>query len=131
MNIKIITPKGIEFEKENIKYIQIFDKKGLSFGMLNSHLPVISTIGRGYVMVETDDDKDYIALSSGVMRNKNDEVTVTCESALVAKTKDEAVNGFEEMLESRREENRERNIELALAENELRKEIKKTGAGKL
>ena len=132
MKIKIVTPLGGEYSEENCTYILIHDEVNGSFGMLNNHLPLISTVKIGYVAVTKENkDIDYIALSSAVVRNLDDSVSVTCESIAFGKTKDEAMIAFHNLLDIRREENRERNVELALAENTLKKEIKKTGAGHL
>ena len=130
MNIKIFTPNGIEYEKKDVIYVALFDKEGASFGMLNNHLPVISTISIGHLEVKLNEkETDYIALSGGILKNRNDEISVTCESIAFGESKDEAMTAFYHLLEIRRNQNRERNIELALAENELKKEIKKSGAG--
>ena len=130
MNIKVYTPNGIGYEEKDCTYILVFDKYVGAFGMLNEHLPVISTINRGYIVItKADKEIDFLAISGAILRNKNDEVSVTCESIVLGKTKEEALSSFEELINKRREQNRERNIELALAENELKKEIKKSGAG--
>lgn len=130
MNIKVYTPNGIEYEMEKCTYILVSDKYVGAFGMLNDHLPLISTINRGYIAVTKEDKTtDYLAISGAILRNKNNDVSVTCESVIYGATKEEALTSFEEHLEKRREQNRERNVELALAENQLKKEIKKSGAG--
>lgn len=130
MDITIITPNGIEYEEKNCTYILVSDKFVGAFGMLNEHLPVISTISRGYIAITKENkETDYLAISGAILRNKNDIISVTCESAVYGKTKEEALSAFENLLEIRREQNRERNVELALAENQLKKEIKKSGAG--
>ena len=132
MNIKIVTPLGVEYSERDCAYVLVHDERNGSFGMLNNHLPVISTVRSGYVAVTKENkDTDYIALAGAIVRNMDDEISITCESIAFGKTKDEALIAFSNLLEIRRQENRERNIELALAENTLKKEIKKTGAGHL
>ncbi|MCR5741449.1 MAG: hypothetical protein K6G38_03220 [Gammaproteobacteria bacterium] len=132
MKVKVFTPSGIQYEERNATYVLAFDKVGGAFGMLENHLPLISTISRGYIAVTKEDKSvDYIAISGAILKNRNNDISITCESVAFGKSKDEALENFEKSLETRRTKNRERNIELALAENELKKEIKKSGAGHL
>lgn len=71
MFVDIITPDSILFSGE-AKQMQLPGTDG-SFGVLNNHAPIISTLGKGQIKVVTANDKtEYIDIKSGVLEmNKN------------------------------------------------------------
>ncbi|HEY8366536.1 MAG TPA: ATP synthase F1 subunit epsilon [Bacteroidia bacterium] len=71
MYVDIITPDSILFSGE-AKKMQLPGSDG-SFGILNNHAPIISTLGKGKIKVVTANDKtEYIEIKSGVLEmNKN------------------------------------------------------------
>lgn len=128
IKITLYTPKGIEYEGETSSLI-IMDQNTGSFGVLEDHIPVISTISRGYVMVKENETELYLAVEGAVFKFENNTASIVSETLAKGKTKEEAINALIESNKLRKEQNKERNVELALAENELKKQIKKTGAG--
>ena len=130
IKITLYTPKGIEYEGETSSLI-IMDQNTGSFGVLENHIPVISTISRGYIMVKENEKELYLAVEGAVFKFENNIASVVSETLAKGKTKEEAINALIESNKLRKEQNKERNVELAMAENELKKQIKKTGAGHL
>ena len=130
IKITLYTPKGIEYEGETSSLI-IMDQNTGSFGVLENHIPVISTISRGYVMVKENETELYLAVEGAVFKFENNTASIVSETLAKGKTKEEAINALIESNKLRKEQNKERNVELAMAENELKKQIKKTGAGHL
>ena len=130
IKITLYTPKGIEYEGETSSLI-IMDQNTCSFGVIENHIPVISTISRGYVMVKENETELYLAVEGAVFKFENNTASIVSETLAKGKTKEEAINALIESNKLRKEQNKERNVELAMAENELKKQIKKTGAGHL
>lgn len=129
MKLKIFTPDG-EYFSGVIKSIQVTDKISGSFGMLEGHLPVISAISDGYIhIIDNDNNEQYFSLFDGILRQKDNEIEVICAIIETGNTKEESKDHLDNLIKRRKEENKERNVELTLAENELRKQIKKSRAG--
>ncbi len=66
-----------------------------------------------------------------VFKLNDNDASIVCETLEIASTLEDAVNNLEKQLIDRKNSNRERDVEHAMAENELKKQIKKTGAGSL
>jgi F0F1-type ATP synthase epsilon subunit len=127
----IFTPKGVEFEA-NLEHIQVTDSYVGSFGILENHAPIVSTVLSGCLITKDEmDEYKFIALTGAVVKFKDNELSIVAEEVAFGTDEIDAKSNLEKSLYSRKEMNKERNIELALAENELKKQIKKTGAGKL
>lgn len=127
MKLIINTPKGCEYKSE-ANYISVFDYKNGSFGMLDNHVPIISVMEKGYIEVKND-TLTYIFLENAIIEQHNNTVNVCSSLISIGDTKESSFENFNEMVKERKKQNRDRNIELALAENELKKQIKKSGAG--
>ncbi|MBP5343422.1 hypothetical protein J6Y73_05805 [bacterium] len=128
IELKIYTPKGIEHE-EKYDSIVVYDQHSGSFGVLSGHIPVISTISNGYVCVKTGESEKFIAVKGAVFKMQNDEASIVSEEIAIGESSEDAMNKLKESYLRRLNENKERNVELALAENELKKQIKKSKAG--
>ncbi|MBL4586733.1 MAG: ATP synthase F1 subunit epsilon [Flavobacteriales bacterium] len=78
MNLEIVTPDEKIFEGE-AKYVQLPGKEGL-FGILNGHAPIISTLKKGKVKVESEDgDIQFFEIGGGVVEMNNNKVIVLAE----------------------------------------------------
>ena len=130
--IKVVfySPKGKEKEYE-CEELRIADKKYGSFGVLENHVPVISVIIEGYMSIKGKNICEYVSMLDAVFDFKNNEASIIAEELAYGDSLDEAMQNISEKIEKRRNENRERNVELALAENELKKQIKKIGASNI
>ena len=82
-------------------------------------------------MVKENETELYLAVEGAVFKFENNIASVVSETLAKGKTKEEAINALIESDKLRKVQNKERNVELAMAENELKKQIKKTGAGHL
>ncbi|MCB9498602.1 MAG: F0F1 ATP synthase subunit epsilon [Bacillales bacterium] len=131
MKISFYTPEGLKYSGDAI-YIEVADKKSGSFSMMENHVPVISVISEGYIRIEkTEKEELYFALAGALLEQEKNNVKVVAEILSEGKTKEEALSSLESITTARKEENKKRNVELAMAENELKKQIKKSGAGRV
>lgn len=130
MNIVIVTPDG-ELYNEEVESVIISSKNNGDYEILPDHLPIVSTIDTGYIKMTMGKLVYYVVIINGVVENKLNKITVVAQDAFVGKSKEKAQENLENIRKSRTEENKKRNIELAKAEKELKRQIKMTGAGKL
>ena len=93
IKITLYTPKGIEYEGETSSLI-IMDQNTGSFGVLEDHIPVISTISRGYVMVKENETELYLAVEGAVFKFENNTASIVSETLAKGKTKEEAINAL-------------------------------------
>ncbi|SHF55010.1 ATP synthase F1 subcomplex epsilon subunit [Mariniphaga anaerophila] len=79
MFLEIITPDKKIFQGE-VKRVRLPGSKGL-FEILNSHAPIISTLGRGEVrVIDNDDQKLTWEIEGGIVENKDNKIIVLLES---------------------------------------------------
>lgn len=130
MKIVIVTPEG-ELYNEEVTQIIVSSENNGEYGVLKDHLPIISTIDTGYIKLEQGELVYYVVVINGVVENHNNLITVIAQDAFIGKSKEQAFENLYAIRKDRIDENKKRNIELALAEQELMKQIKQTGAGSL
>lgn len=128
MRIVIITPEG-ELYNEDIDAVVVSSHNNGDYGVLKDHLPIISTIDTGYLKLEQGNLVYYVVVINGVVENHRNRISVIAEDAFIGDSKEKAFTNLGEIRKARIEENKQRNIELAKAERELRRQIKMTGAG--
>ncbi len=128
MKIVIITPEG-ELYNEEVDAIIVASKNNGEYGVLPDHLPIISTIDTGYIKLEQGKLVYYVVIINGVIENHRNRISVIAEDAYIGDSKEQAFANLESIRAARVEENKRRNVELAKAERELRRQIKLTGAG--
>ncbi len=129
IDLTIYSPKGIEFSGQ-FNHIQINDRTSGSFGVLSGHVPIISTINEGDIALYSETET-YIALIGAIFKLNNDTATIVSEMVAIGKSSLDAKNNLDLLIKKRIEENKKRNVELALAEHELKKQIKKSKAGSI
>jgi F-type H+-transporting ATPase subunit epsilon len=130
MKIIIVTPEG-ELYNEEVTSVVVASHSNGEYGILSGHLPIVSTIDTGYVKMTYEQLTYYVVIVNGLVQNQHDVITVIAQDAYIGDSKEAAFENLNQIRKARIESNRERNIELAMAENELRKQIKQTGAGNL
>ena len=130
IKVGFYSPKGKEKEYE-CKELRVVDKKYGSFGILENHVPVVSVIIDGYIHIKLEDTDEFVSLLDAAIEFKDNNASIIAEELEYGKSEEEAISNLENKIKKRRDENRERNVELALAENELKKQIKKIGANKI
>jgi F-type H+-transporting ATPase subunit epsilon len=80
MHLEIITPDKKIFEGE-VKLIQLPGSKG-GFEMLKNHAPIISTLEKGTIKIQDENDKEqFFEVDGGVIENKSNKIIVLVESA--------------------------------------------------
>jgi F-type H+-transporting ATPase subunit epsilon len=130
MNIAIVTPDG-ELYNEEVESVIISSSNNGDYEILKDHLPIVSTIDTGYVKLTSGKMVYYVVVINGVVENLNNKIIVVSQDAFIGKSKESALKNLNDIRFARTEENKKRNIELAKAERELKRQIKMTGAGKL
>ncbi len=128
MQIIIVTPEG-ELYNEEVDSIVVSSKTTGDYGILKDHMPIISTIDTGYIKLERGELVYYVVIINGVVENHENVITVIAQDAFIGNTKEQAYANLNEIRQARVEDNKRRNLELAKAERELKRQIKQTGAG--
>lgn len=130
MRISIVTPDG-ELYNETVSAIVVASDNNGDYGILHGHVPIVSTIHQGYIKLEQENLVYYVVIIGGILEHHNNVVTVIAQDAFIGNSKEEAFQNLHDLRTERIEDNKKRNIELALAEQELKKQIKQSGAGSL
>ena len=130
MNIVIVTPDG-ELYNEEIESAIISSSNNGDYEILKDHIPILSTIDTGYIKMTMGKMVYYVVVINGVVEQLNNKITVVSQDAFIGKSKEKALKNLTDIRNARTEENKKRNVELAKAERELRKQIKMTGAGQI
>ena len=130
MKIIIVTPEG-ELYNEEVTSVVVSSANNGEYGMLSGHLPIISTIDTGYVKMTFNQLTYYVVIVNGLVQQVHDVITVIAQDAYIGESKESAFDNLNQIRKARMESNRQRNLELAMAENELKKQIKQTGAGNI
>lgn len=128
MQIIITTPDG-ELYNEEVSFVLVSSHSNGEYGILPDHLPIASTIDTGYLKLVQGELVYYVVVIGGILENHHDHITVIAQDAFIGKSKEKAFENLNEIRTSRLEENKKRNVELAMAERELRKQIQASGAG--
>ncbi len=131
MRLTIFTPDG-EYYTQKIESIMVNEKTFGAFGILKGHLPLISAIEDGTISIkEAKGTMKYFSLLDGMLREVDNEIEIICAIIEEGDSPSSSKENLLKLIERRKEENKERNVELTLAENELRKQIKKAKPGHL
>ncbi len=128
MKIVIVTPDG-ELYNEDVDAIVVSSGNNGEYGVLKDHVPIISTIDTGYIKLEKGSLVYYVVVINGVVENHANLITVIAQDAFIGTSKEKAFANLNEIRQARLAENRQRNVDFAKAERELKKQIKQTGAG--
>ncbi|QVK21545.1 ATP synthase F1 subunit epsilon [Mycoplasmatota bacterium] len=129
LRVSIATPTG-EIYSSDIDMILIKSSAG-EYAILESHIPIVSTIDKGYVKLRTGDNEKFVAINSGVVEQSTNIVTVIAQEAAVADSLAEAEAKLEELHQSMIEENKRKARDFAISEKDLHQNIKKAKAGDL
>ena len=78
MKLEILTPETTLFNNE-VKSVQVPGKSG-SFEMLNNHMPIVSSLNDGVIkIIDNNNQKKEITISSGVIEMKNNKIIILAE----------------------------------------------------
>lgn len=79
MHLEIITPDKKVFEGK-VKLVQLPGSKG-GFEILKNHAPIISTLEKGTIKIQDENNKEYFfEVNGGVIENKSNKIIVLVES---------------------------------------------------
>jgi F-type H+-transporting ATPase subunit epsilon len=77
-----------------------------------------------------DEKQLYTVVLNGVVEHQNDIVNVIAQEAHVGLSEKSAMDHLNTVRQERLEENKRRNVDFAMAERELKKNLKEAKAGK-
>ena len=130
MKISVVTPQGNLYNEE-VDYVVISSKANGEFAIMTDHIPIISTIDEGYVKMVRGSDELYTVILNGVIEHNENVINVIAQEAHVGMNKDSAMSHLNDVRKARIEENKRRQTDFALAERELKKNVKEAKGGKL
>ncbi|MCF7925683.1 MAG: ATP synthase F1 subunit epsilon [Candidatus Izimaplasma sp.] len=128
MKVNVVTPNG-ELYNEDVDYVVVSSQMNGEFAILKNHIPIISSIDKGYVKMVRGEKELFTVIINGVVEHNNNIVNVIAQEAHVGMSKKSALDHLNTVREERIEENRKRNFDFAKAERELKKNLKKAKAG--
>ena len=81
MDLEILTPEEKIFEG-TVEFVKVPGTKG-SFGILNKHAPIISTLEKGEVKVRKSKTQEEIfIISGGVVEVRDNKIIILAESVI-------------------------------------------------
>lgn len=130
MKFVISTHKGVLYNDE-IDYFVVKNDEG-EFAILKDHTPVISVITSGYVKIVRETNIDYYyVLVNGLLEFSNNNATVLAQEAINGETYEKAKAELEKIRKERIETIKKSNLDYTKLEQDLRKNIKASKAGRL
>ena len=130
MKIVISTHKGVLYNDE-IEYFVIKNDEG-EFAILKDHTPVISVISSGYVKINRSSDVEYYyVLVNALLEFSNNNATILAQEAINGETLEKAKAELERVRKERVEQIKRSNLDYTKLEQDLRKNIKRSKAGRL
>lgn len=79
INLKITTPEGITFE-DNVDSITIPTKTG-EITVLPNHIPMVSVVVPGEIIVKKDGKEEYMSVSTGFLEIGKNTLTLLADTA--------------------------------------------------
>lgn len=128
IKVEIVTAKG--YSTYDCTFVLARGSDG-DRGYLPSHSPVVMTIPEGYLRLDHDSIHTFVYIKSGILDLKNDIMTITSEISFEANTLEEAKAEYVLNKQQTIKENKRKNVDFVMNENELIKTIKKIRAGKI
>ena len=130
MKIVISTHKGVLYDDE-IEYFVIKNEEG-EFAILKDHTPVISVISSGYVKVCREANVEfYYVLINSLLEFSNNNATILAQEAINGETLESARKELERVRTERIEQIKRSNLDYTKLEQDLRKNIRRSKAGRL
>ena len=130
MKIVISTHKGVIYDDE-IEYFVIKNDEG-EFAILKDHTPVISVISSGYVKIVREANIDYYyILINGLLEFSHNNAQILAQEAINGETYEKARLELERIRKDRIEIIKRSNTDYTKLEQELRKNIRASKAGRL
>lgn len=130
MKIVISTHKGVLYDDE-IEYFIIKNDEG-EFAVMKDHIPLISVISSGYVKIKREADVEfYYVLINALLEFSNNNATILAQEAINGETLESARKELERVRTERIEQIKRSNLDYTKLEQDLRKNIRRSKAGRL
>ena len=127
MKISITTPSKTLVEQD-CDFVLVHGPTG-EFAMLENHIPIIATVFEGFIKFRHQDNETFVAISGGIVDQKNNVITVIAQAAVIANSQEEAVVELERLNEELLATNRRMEKEFAFSETELKRSIQASKSG--
>lgn len=130
MQLIVVTPQGKLYD-EQVDYVVVSSNTTGQYAIKKNHLPIISTIDKGYVKMVKNGENMFVVILNGVVEFSESVCKVISQEAQIGSSE---VSAFEHLLSVRKErleENKKRQTDFGKAEKELIENIQKAKASKL
>ena len=88
IHVSIVTPERMLFDAE-VDMVTLPGSAG-QMGVMGGHVPLLSTLDIGEIILHTGDEQEYLAVSGGVVEVRPNKVTILADVAENADDIDEA-----------------------------------------
>lgn len=130
MKIIVVTPQGNIYD-ETVDYVVVQSKSNGQYAIKKNHIPIVSTIDKGYIKMVKGDDSLVTVILNGVVEFSNDTVNVIAQEAHIGYTETSAMSHLMTVRKERLEENRKRQTDFGRAEKDLIENIQRAKASRL
>ena len=130
MKIIVVTPQGKLYD-ETVDYVVVSSKSNGQYAIKKKHIPIVSTIDKGYVKMVKGDNALVTVILNGVVEFSDDTCSVIAQEAHIGYTEASAMAHLMTLRKERLEENRKRQTDFGKAEKDLIENIQKAKASKL
>jgi len=127
MNISITTPSKTLLDTP-CEFVLVHGPTG-EFAMLENHIAIIATVFEGFIKVRHQETETFVAISAGVIDQKDNVITVIAQAAVIAESQDKAVEELERLNQELLATNRRMEKEFAFSESELKRSIRASKSG--
>lgn len=130
MRIVVSTHQGNLYNEE-VDYFVVHSDADGEYAVMTGHVPVVSVMDEGYVKIVRGTDEYYITIVSGIVEFHDNLATVLVQEAQIGRDVESAKKYLAEIRKERLEKNRQEGSDFTKMENDLRENIRKSGAGSL
>jgi len=103
LTLKIITPEGIIFEKDNLNSINVLLSDHSPIGIRPGHAPLIAETKQGFLRYRDEDLEDKLELYSGVLEIRNNQVTILTAGKVdktIVQNEDSPISKFDRLMQT-------------------------------
>lgn len=129
MQFSLISPSGVQFQ-EAIDYFVVQSPSTGDFAVLENHVPVIAALDYATIKLITKSQTLFVVVINANLEFSQNEGTVIAQEANVGKNEEAALANLLEVRDERIKQNKVRQVDFTKAENELKKNIKQSRAGR-
>lgn len=130
MKMIVVTPQGKLYD-ETVDYVVVSSKSNGQYAIKKNHIPIVSTIDKGYVKMVKGEQALVTVILNGVVEFAKDTCSVIAQEAHIGYTEESAMAHLMSLRKERLEENRKRQTDFGKAEKDLIENIQKAKASKV